>query len=1086
MQNIPIYQKRVSRFIQQVRDRRYGKSIPLSVTYTYSAVDPIPISKLRSRKWMQIQPGTQWGELWGSAWFRVKGEIPSEFSGKEIVALVDLGSEGCVFKGETPYQGLTDVPRCGDLGSGKRRIMISDDGIAGAPVELLIEAGANALFGSRGNEEFVFRQADLAVFNRDMWQLGLDLEFLFNLQQALPKKSVRARRILEGLNRAANIWQDGRGWHEAAEICGELLSKKGNASATTAWSVGHAHLDLAWLWPVRETRRKAGRTFATALRLLDEYPDFVFGTSQPQVLAWVKEDYPELYEEIRAAAASGRWECQGAMWVEPDMNIPCGESLVRQLLYGKRFFRKEFGCDVDNLWLPDVFGYSAALPQILKLAGVHFFMTQKISWNETNKFPHHTFDWEGIDGSRIRVHFPPMNTYNGSNRPDELLKAEERFAQADVSDDWLNLYGIGDGGGGPSREHVERALRCVDTEGLPKVKLAPAHEFFKRLSMLPAHKLPVWRGELYLEFHRGTYTTQARLKRLNRKLETWIRDAEYLAAISGNDQREELAAIWQDILLNQFHDILPGTSIAPVYREANALSERNMARLKGLIEKSLITLHGAATSQPTTFVIHNTLSWEREALVTLPVEESSSSSSSESDSLSPAPVFRDCSDRVLPSQRVDNGYLVLLRIPSMGSCVITRGHANHKKEPSQTSSQISPQTSSETSPQTSETSPQISKTSPQPSTRQDTSLKATSSFIENNLLRVCLADDGTISSMYDKENSREVLDRGANRFLLWEDYPYDWDAWDISHYYRETIPEQARLLERRLVEDGPLRGCVEQRFSIGNSMIEQRVILEAGNRMIRLENRVNWKESGRMLRVQAMPAIKSFEAVYEIQFGVVHRPAHANTSWDAARFEVPAHRFADYSQPDYGFGMVNDCKYGHYIRDGVMELTLLRSPGDPDPKADLGKHEFIFGYYPHPLRWEESELLERAHELNSPVLLYPANLPTQEPVSEFAISGGNVKIETIKHAEDSKGLVLRLYETRGTDQKVTLISRRSWKRIQEVDLLEEPLSGGLKISAKESQTAGLSDMATLEFKPFQIRSFLVEFSGDYNQPKGIL
>ncbi|HKJ86370.1 MAG TPA: alpha-mannosidase, partial [Spirochaetia bacterium] len=529
MQNTGIYRKRIRQFIDRVVAQRYGATSPLEATFTYDKSHPIPIEALDSRNWKPIRTGTHWGKLWGSAWFKFRGTVPASMAGREVVALVDLGSEGCVFRDGTPYQGLTDVPRTGRFGTGKRRIVLFPEAKGGEEVDLLVEAAANALFGYRDHNEFVFHQAELAVFDSEVWRLGMDLEFLFQLSESLPERGVRARRILSGLNEAANAWSDGEGRAEVARICADLLKPRANASATTAWSVGHAHLDLGWLWPVRETRRKAGRTFSTALRMLEEYPDYVFGTSQPQALAWVKEDYPTLYEEIRGAVAGGRWECQGAMWVEPDMNLTSGESLVRQLLYGKRFFRGEFGVDVKNLWLPDVFGYSAALPQILKLAGVDVFMTQKISWNESNTFPHHTFDWEGIDGTKIRTHFLPTNTYNAANVPGEMIEAEKRFAQADVSGDWLNLYGIGDGGGGPSRRHIEYALRSQKTEGLPRLKLAPADEFLKRVAKIPADRLPLWRGELYLELHRGTYTTQGRIKHLNRRLELTLRDAEFLS-----------------------------------------------------------------------------------------------------------------------------------------------------------------------------------------------------------------------------------------------------------------------------------------------------------------------------------------------------------------------------------------------------------------------------------------------------------------------------------------------------------------------------------------------------------------------------
>ncbi|MFW5689244.1 MAG: alpha-mannosidase [Spirochaetota bacterium] len=1047
MQNEHIYRRRIRQFIDRVKDLRYGERHALDVTYTYDKKTPIPIAELGSRKWKAITPGSRWGELWGSAWFKVQGAVPQEFAGREVVALVDLGSEGCIFRDGSPWQGLTDVPRTSHFGTGKRRVHLFPKATGGERVDLLIEAGANALFGYHGHQEFVLRQAELAVFDREAWQVWIDLDFLFGLAMTVPERSVRARRLLDGLNRAANAWRDGEGRAEVAAICASLLKPRAGASATTSWSVGHAHLDLGWLWPVRETRRKAGRTFATALRMLEEYPDYVFGASQPQAFAWVKEDYPALYREMKRAIASGRWECQGAMWVEPDMNVTGGESLVRQLLYGKRFFREEFGEEVTNLWLPDVFGYSAALPQILRLAGVDSFMTQKISWNETNSFPHHTFDWEGIDGTRIRTHFLPANTYNASMEPSELVAAEERFAQADVSNDWLNLYGIGDGGGGPGRLHIERALRAANTEGLPRVKLAPAAEFFRAIAKVAKADLPVWRGELYLELHRGTYTTQARIKQLNRALELRLRDAEYLAALTGTDQRAEIEAIWKDLLLNQFHDILPGSSIGLVYKEANAASERHLRRLEELISSSLTALHGTAPGTPDAFAVHNTLSWERHALVELPWRGES------------VPVVRDVEGRALVAQPVDGGLLVPVAIPSMGMTGLSLESGSGSKERSRQSLDDEPRAAA---------TPLAGRWSRE----QIIPVRASEQVLENALVRVTLGSDGTIASIRDKEYDREVLEAPANRFLLWEDYPYSWDAWDISHYYRETEPEQAVLHSRRLVESGPLRAVVEQEFRVGSSTILERVVLEAESRLVRLETRVEWHEQHKQLRVQARPAIHALEASYEIQFGAVRRPAHENTSWDQAQFEVAGQRFADYSQVDYGLGLVNDSKYGHYIRDGVMELTLLRSPKDPDPDADQGTHEFTLGYYPHALGWEASDLLERAHELNAPVLLR-AIARAAERTSEFSVAGGLVKIETVKPAEDGRGIIMRLYETRGARRTIVLRSKRPFARIEEVDLMED--RRGRAPRARAARADGMAAEIELTFEPFQIRTFRIEF-----------
>lgn len=1044
MRQVGIIKKRVHQFCERVVEQRYGAREPLAATYTYDSGKPIPIKGLKSRSWKPISLGTKWGDLWGSAWFQIIGQVPKEFAGKEVVALVDLGGEGCVFVDGEPFVGLTDVGKTLIGSSGKRRIPLYTKAKGGEKVNLLIEAGANQLFGAAGVSRFEFSQAELAVLNHDIWQLGLDLTFLIDLAETLPEESTRSRKLWRGLNDAANEWRDGAGYAQCQAICTGLLKPRANASAPTVWSIGHAHLDLGWLWPVRETRRKAGRTFSTALQMMKEYPDYYFGASQPQAFAWVKEDYPKLYGRIKKAVAEGRLECQGAMWVEPDMNISSGESLVRQLLYGKRFFRTEFGVEVDNLWLPDVFGYSAALPQILKKAGVDYFLTQKISWNETNTFPHHSFRWEGIDGTEILTHFLPTNTYNLRNAPSELLPSEERFAQADISDDFLNLYGIGDGGGGPSRYHIEFARRAADTEGLPKVKMARAGEFFKRLGRIDRSRLPLWRGELYLELHRGTYTTQALMKKLNRRLEHVLHDAEFFSVLSGSDQRTELRAIWYDTMLNQFHDILPGSSITKVYEDAHRVSKANLEKLATLTDASLTRLFGAEPRRPHRYHVYNTLAWARRVLVLLPSQVQGS-------------VVTDIDGRHLPVQVVEDGVIVPVSGPSAGYTTLFLGNGSGSEAVARV---VDP-------------------------------VHATRTILENGMLRVTLAEDGTISSMYDKPQGREVLAGPANRLMLWEDHPYGWDAWDISHYYRETAPEQAQLVGRRRVENGPLRAMVEQRLKVGNSTIHQCIVLEEGSSLVRIENDVEWSEEHRQLRVQAEPAIMASEATYEIQYGAVRRPTHGNTSWDQARFEVAGQRFADVSQPDYGFALLNDCKYGHYVRDGVVDLTLLRSPKSPDPDADQGRHAFTFAYYPHASTLEESDVLEQAHELNAPIVLRgvaenataspkvaDAAPSWQDPGSQFVVEGGVVKLETIKRAEDGDAVILRLYETRGSRHEVILVSRKGWTKISEVDLMEENpriVKGG-RGSFRTLPNIAAGSRISLEFGPYEIRTFRAEFT----------
>ena len=1093
MHNREIIGKRIAQFIDRLSRLYYREAAGLEAEVTTDR-EPIPYESLPSRSFRRIAPGEPWGRQWESAWFRFRGVVPPADDDLECVALIDVGSEACVFRGGTPWQGLTNKGMHDGTRHRKRRVAIEHAAAgggfsAGDPVELLVEAAANEIMGVRAMPEaYRLLQADLVRFDRELWNITLDLEFLFNLAQSLPEDSVRSRRLIAGLNDYANVWSDGAGRQAVRDIVRELLAAPANASALTCWSVGHGHIDLGWLWPIRETRRKGGRTFATALRLTEEYPGYVFGASQPQLYEWIREDYPALYGEVQAAVAEGRWECQGAMWVEPDMNLPSGESLVRQCLYGKRFFREEFGVDVTNLWLPDVFGYSAALPQILRKCGVDIFMTQKISWNETNTFPHHTFLWEGIDGTAIRSHFLPTNTYNFTNEPELFVESEKRFAHAERFDDFLNLFGTGDGGGGPSRKHIEFALRADDTEGLPKVKLAPAEYFFDRVRALPEGELPAWRGELYLEKHRGTYTTQALMKKHNRRLEHLLHDVELLAVLCGRGQPDELERIWKDTLLNQFHDILPGSSIGWVYDDAREISERNIAALAGMRDELLGELFGATdirkvepTAEPlsipdggsstdrasaeraraggTGIVLFNPLAWDRDVVFEVDVDGDGELAVVDD---AGAEVADGGTDAAGHSR--SRTFRVRVTVPSAGFrrlrvCNATgnagftgRAVRSDEAAPTGDSSRL---------------------------TDERVPASALDTLLENELLRVSLAGDGTISSIYRKDLGREYLAGVANRMTLWEDRPHSYDAWDINHYYRETEPESARLIERRVVCSGGARVSVRQRFEVGSSTIEQLVSLEAGSPVLRFDCEVDWREEHRHLRVGAETTIHSAHARYEIQYGAVERPTHFNTSWDEARFEVAAHRFADLAQPDAGFAMLNDCKYGHRIVDSTVELTLLRSPKSPDPNADLGRHAFAFAYFPHRGRDDAEQVTQLAHELNAPVLIgregdpagpddgsterrsLPSAASRSGAGSWFSVDGGSVKLETVKPAEDGRGVVLRLYEFAGTAPTVRVRLPATFTSAVETDLLEH-----------DERPIELRDgTIELEFTPYEIRTF---------------
>lgn len=608
----------VARTLHKIEQSIYTPLAELN-TEAWITAEPAPFAERQSGEQKRLAIGQSWGKLWDCAWFHFRGQIPESAQGKSVVLLIDLSGEAYIVDNEgCPMLGLTTVSSQFDLSlgrPGKRVVPWSQEAQGGECVDLWADAGCNDLFG-RYQDSGTLKEAHIALYDDEMFQLYHDFAVLHELMLQLPAEKARYQRILTALRKASNVLADytTEQVRQARAILVTELAKTGGTPSLTISAIGHAHIDLAWLWPLRETIRKGARTFATVLANMERYPDYIFGASQPQLYQWMKDYYPPLYKKMQAKIAEGRWETQGAMWVEPDTNLASGEALVRQIVYGKRFFREEFGKDPHMLWLPDVFGYSAALPQILKKADVEYFLTIKLSWNAFNVFPHHTFFWQGIDGTQVLSHMPPEGTYNSSAAPRAVMATETNFADKAVSEHAVLLYGIGDGGGGPGTEHLERLKREKNLAGLAPVQQEHIEAFFERIAQ-DSSDYQTWSGELYLEKHQGTYTTQARNKRFNRKMELALRDLEFIATLASTlaghpYPRQELETIWKEVLLYQFHDILPGSSITRVYDESLARYQQLFAQTQ-----QLILAAQTAIVQPvednTSVTIFNSLSWER-------------------------------------------------------------------------------------------------------------------------------------------------------------------------------------------------------------------------------------------------------------------------------------------------------------------------------------------------------------------------------------------------------------------------------------------------------------------------------------------
>jgi len=965
-----IQRRRIRRLISEVVfPLLYPVTEQFEVAAHFVRGEPIEAAEAYAREFRPFSIGQPWGGAWSTAWFRLSGTVPTGWADREVVARVGLGykgmvgfgGEGLLWEGDRPVQGIN--PRHNET-------IIASRACGGESVELYLEAAANPyvpwggiewpllLPDYEGAPLYRLDRAELAVFDRELEGAWSDLRVLTELADALGPNDHRSIAIVRTLDKVALALDlsDVRGSLLAQRPLWEPLLDSPTASRShLVTAVGHAHIDSAWLWPLRETRRKCARTFSTAVALMDVNPDYVFVCSQAQQHAWMEEHYPQLFEQMKEKVAAGQFEPVGSMWVEPDTNLPSGEALVRQLVFGKRYFLDRYGVETEDCWLPDAFGYSGNLPQILRAAGVRFFLTQKLSWNEVDRFPHHTFWWEGIDGSRVLAHCPPTDTYNGEFRVAEILKGQQAFAQHGISKHSLYAFGYGDGGGGPSQAMLDSYRRLKDLDPLPRVELGTARGFFRAVeaealaadealaaarpgTVATAHAagaggLPVWVGELYLERHRAVQTTQAHIKLGNRRSEELLREAEMWATAGLLDEypSDEIDRAWRLVLLHQFHDMLPGSSIHWVHEDSAA----DYALVRGICE-DVISRAGAALA---TRVAAGGAAGGAGAVLVLNAASHPSSGL----------VELDLSSLGLSGLGVGDG---LVAVPSGG---------HHAGEPVQAladgrvgwvaSAPGCGWSRYDLVPADGEARAVGGAVEVAGGAEAATAVEDGTGGVElsNGLLTVRIDDAGLLGSVLDHLTGREVLEPGeqGNVLQLHHDFPNDTDAWDVDQGAFARATELRDLESIEIIELGPVRAAVRIVRSFGQSRITQDVRLVAGSRRLEFATEVEWGERHRFLKAAFPVAVRAPSASFEIQFGYVQRATHANTTWDAARFEVPAQRWADLSEPGFGVALLNDCKYGYDIRGSVMRLSLLRGPPWPDPDADKGLHRFSYALLPH-------------------------------------------------------------------------------------------------------------------------------------------
>ncbi|MDQ2749435.1 MAG: glycosyl hydrolase-related protein [Actinomycetota bacterium] len=984
---------RLARTLMRVADAVYSDRVPLELASWSVPGEPVPVSEGLAAPYQAAGVGDRWGPPWGTTWFRLQGTVPPAWAGRTVEVLLDLGFdvlrtgfhvEGLVYDpaGE-PVKGLN--PR-------SQWIRVDDRAAGGAQVELFVEAASNPLLLGGGGFDFrpsplgdretagdepLYRvvRAELAVFETEVWELQQDLEVLGQLEAELDVTDARRWQILRAVDRAIDRLDTAAITDTAAAARSELvdvLAAPARASAHRISAVGHAHIDSAWLWPIREAVRKVARTTSNVTSLMDDHPELIYAMSSAQQFAWLKEHRPEVYTKVAERVREGRFVPVGGMWVESDTNMPGGEALARQFSHGKRFFLEEFDIETNEVWLPDSFGYTAALPQLIALSNSTWFLTQKISWNKTNRFPHHTFKWEGLDGTRIFTHFPPADTYGSEVSGAEVAHAARNFSDKGAAGSSLLPFGWGDGGGGPTREMLARAARLRDLDGSATVRIESPADFFARAEA-EYPDAPVWVGELYLEMHRGTYTSQLRTKQGNRRSEHLLREAELWCATAsvrtgGAYPYEALDRLWKLVLLQQFHDILPGSSIHWVHREAVANYAAIATELHDLIAGSQRALAGTGPGR----VIFNAAPHGRDGI----------------------PALGAASDAV-------------------ASCAT-------------------------------------------PSREGDGWL------LDNDLLRVRLDGRGLITSVFDLAADREVLAPGTlgNLLQLHPDTPVLFDAWDIDSYYRNTVTD---LVEASSVEaaDGGVR--VVRHF--GDSAITQVVSLPMADKRVDIDTEIDWHESEKLLKAGFDVDVTTQRCAAEIQFGHVYRPTHSNTSWDAAKFEVCAHRWVHVGEPGYGVAVVNDSTYGHDVtrreRAGagmstMVRLSLVRAPRSPDPVADQGLHRLRYALVPGA---DILDAVRAGYAINLPLREVSGSVDAVAPLVD--VDNDGVVIESVKLADDKSGdVVVRFYEAQGARAGARVTTSFDYRDVHAVDLLERPRN-------EPGVLAGSSEVV-LALRPFQI------------------
>lgn len=974
------------------------------------------------KEWRTVDVGDTWGGEGLSAFFQNKVVIPEDMKGEKVVLQLYLGGDSLVTINGEPYQGLDPF----------RNIVVLTECAQGGE-EYNIEVESYYMWHAGEPEIKKVECSCIAVLDRELEEIFWDYKSVFNALLMPQTEAALLDEIKSVLKEAIayiNVEEEDRALFKrnlrlGQKILKEKIYESPNFHQNGRLSlIGNSHLDLVFLWDYAEFVRKAGRTHATMLRLMEQYPEFIFSQSQPVMYEEIRKNFPVLFEQIKERIKEGRWEAVGAMWCEPDCNLISGESFVRQILHGTGYYEEHFDVTPKTCWLPDVFGNSYAMPQILKKSGVEFFVTHKMNiWNDTNPWPYNTFWWEGPDGSRVFGVVPPTH-FIGTMEADSLKTCWERFTDKSTVGESLYCYGWGDGGGGVDTEMLEYVKRYKAFPGLPDTKVSTIEESLERM-MNNATGLPVYKDELYLEAHRGVYTTKAVLKKLNRHCENLYREVEIFGSIAEQlygyqYPADRLKEGWLKILTNQFHDSLPGSHINSVYYDLLKIYDeiiRTGTEIKGEITEAVLHPIADRVGGGNALAVFNPIVRPSTSVVML--DQNVCIKNKAGDELKSQTV-RSLDGREGTIFAAEN-------VPAVGYDIyymVAGKSANEAKE------------------------------------------LPVSNQVESKYYTVTFNDNAEITSIYDKINRREVIRAGqlANKFRLFEDRPGKYEAWDIVATY---VDQEIDITGGRIVSIKEGDVCVEIEIAkkILSSELKQRIILYHELDRIDFETYINWAERRKLLKVEFNVDIYAKSYTSDIAYATIERSNCRYNKVDKAKFEASAHNFIDLSDDDYGVSLLNDCKYGHEVNGNTMMLTLLKGPMNPDPESDLGDHYFTYSIYPHKEHWKRAETLMRGLQLNQPLYAVPFT-PAQKElsgISFMSVDADNILLEALKKSEDKEGYILRVSEKKGrsTTAGVELVQKAA--RVYECNMIERE---GVLFAQDVNKLS-------IQMKPFEVKTFKI-------------